>query len=197
MERHLNKLRNMLPARSRHLVQGFIGMLLAMCAPAWCQSAPHFEISGSYSYVRARSSSGQSFDLHGGSVSGAYRVGKWTSIAGDVGGYSFTDLPNGVKGRLYTFLFGPRICFRPGARVTPIAQLLLGMARHTAETPTDKAGENSFALALGGGLDLNLNRHFAIRAVQADYLLTRFAGATGNSASQNNVRLSTGVVVRF
>jgi opacity protein-like surface antigen len=176
-------------------------MLLAMCAPVWCQStpqsAPHYEFSGSYSYVRADSSSDQSFDLHGGSASGAYRFGKWTSIAGDFGGYDFTPLSNGVNGRLYTFLAGPRFSFRQQAKLTPFSQILLGVARHTADTPTNRAGENSFAFLLGGGLDVNLKHHLAIRAVEADYLLTRFGGATGNSASQHNLRLSTGIVFRF
>jgi opacity protein-like surface antigen len=198
MERYCHKLLT----ASRFACGVFTGMLLAMGAPGCCQSAPqttqHFEVSGSYAYVRANSSStGESFNLQGGSVSAAYRLGHGVSIAGDVGGYYFTDLPDGVSGRMYTYVAGPRFYFRRQARISPFGEILVGAARHTAETATDQAGENSFALLLGGGLDLNLTHNFAIRAVQADYLMTRFAGTTGDSAIQNNVRFSAGIVFRF
>ena len=48
-----------------------------------------------------------------------------------------------------------------------------------------------FATALGGGLDYKIIRLIALR-IQGDYVQTRFFGTT-----QNNVRLSTGIVVRF
>jgi hypothetical protein len=60
-----------------------------------------------------------------------------------------------------------------------------------------KAGENGFAMAIGGGLDVPFHRHFALRVVQADYLLTRFDSVTGSPAKQNSARISAGVVIRF
>ena len=47
-------------------------------------------------------------------------------------------------------------------------------------------------MAMGGGLDVKLTRSLAFRVLQADYLLTRFGGVT-----QNNARLTTGLVYRF
>ena len=52
--------------------------------------------------------------------------------------------------------------------------------------------ENAFAMALGGGLDYNATSHIGIRLVQAEYLMTRFASET-----QNNARISAGVVFRW
>jgi hypothetical protein len=52
--------------------------------------------------------------------------------------------------------------------------------------------DSAFTMAFGGGLDYNLNRKFAVRVGQFDYLPTRFGGET-----QNNFRYSAGVVVRF
>lgn len=52
-------------------------------------------------------------------------------------------------------------------------------------------------MAVGGGVDYNLTRHWALRPVQADYLLTRFSVGTLSTQNQNNVRISTGVVFRF
>jgi hypothetical protein len=47
-------------------------------------------------------------------------------------------------------------------------------------------------MAFGGGADVTLNKTFAVRVGQFDYLMTRFGGD-----SQNNVRFSTGVVFKF
>ena len=46
--------------------------------------------------------------------------------------------------------------------------------------------------ALGGGLDVKWTDRISVRIVQADYLGTRYADAT-----QNNFRLSAGLVFHF
>jgi hypothetical protein len=85
------------------------------------------------------------------------------------------------------FLFGPRASFSVG-KFRPFAEALFGGAHVDA----DGAGpDTSFATALGGGLDYKIIRPIAWR-FQGDYVQTRFFGAT-----QNNIRLSTGIVVRF
>lgn len=59
--------------------------------------------------------------------------------------------------------------------------------------PTGAATD--FAMIAGGGLDIGIARHIAIRPVEADYLLTRLPnGVNGN---ENNFRLSAGVVLRI
>ena len=52
-------------------------------------------------------------------------------------------------------------------------------------------------MTVGGGFDVNLSHHFAVRPAQVDYLLTRFDESTNNARSQNNLRVSTGIVFRF
>ena len=54
---------------------------------------------------------------------------------------------------------------------------------------------NGFAMTAGGGLDVTLSHHFSLRAVQADYFLTRFSNS-GNDR-QNNFRIGAGIVYRF
>ena len=56
---------------------------------------------------------------------------------------------------------------------------------------------NAFAMTVGGGFDVNLSRHFAVRPAQVDYLLTRFDELNTNAQTQNNLRVSTGVVFHF
>lgn len=85
------------------------------------------------------------------------------------------------------FLFGPRV-FIPIGRIRPFGEVLFGGAHVNANA----AGtDTSFATAVGGGLDYRILRPLAWR-FQGDYIHTGFFGAT-----QNNVRLSTGIVVRF
>jgi opacity protein-like surface antigen len=108
---------------------------------------------------------------------------------------------------LYTFLFGPRFSYRTDKRFTPFVHILPGLARsHTSGTVTTQLlvmppvvtnvhfsdSGNAFAMAIGGGFDMKLSKSLAFRVLQADYLLTRFGGAT-----QNNARLTTGLVYRF
>jgi hypothetical protein len=87
----------------------------------------------------------------------------------------------------HNFLFGPRGSFSIG-KFRPFAEALFGGAHVNANA----AGSNtSFATALGGGLDYKIIRVIAWR-FQGDYVQTRFFGTT-----QNNVRLSTGIVFRY
>ena len=53
---------------------------------------------------------------------------------------------------------------------------------------------SKLVVAAGGGLDAPLGAHFSIRLVQAEYLLTRFERLAGSVGSQNDVRLSAGLV---
>lgn len=93
----------------------------------------------------------------------------------------------------YNFLFGPTVAFHL-SRLTPFCHALFGIVRQTAPelqvvtfTATD--------FALGGGLDLNISRHFAARLAQIDY--ERQASPTSGIGSPQGIRLATGIVVRF
>ena len=85
------------------------------------------------------------------------------------------------------FLFGPRVSFSVG-KFRPFAEALFGGAHVNAGS---FGTDTSFATALGGGLDYKIIRPIAWR-FQGDYVQTRFFDTT-----QNNVRLSTGIVLRF
>jgi opacity protein-like surface antigen len=62
--------------------------------------------------------------------------------------------------------------------------------------------ENTFAMTVGGGLDFKLNRRFALRLVQLEYLYTRFGNDCAlaycsNNNNQNSFRLKSGLVVSW
>jgi len=155
--------------------------------------------------------------LHGGSTSLAYNFNKHLALAADFGGYSNTRLtlfsPGGSRtvdssGTAYTYLLGPRLSFRHD-RFTPFMQTLFGAAHATEVSIAGCSGsinctplpaETAFAMTAGGGLDLTLGHHIAVRLFQAEYLMTRFtdrSSAAGQTGTQNNVRLSTGILLRF
>jgi hypothetical protein len=49
----------------------------------------------------------------------------------------------------------------------------------------------------GVGLDWKLNHTVGIRVIQAEYLYSQFPNASVSDNRQNNVRLSSGIVLSF
>jgi opacity protein-like surface antigen len=111
-------------------------------------------------------------------VSGNFN--RWLGVTGDFGG-SYKG-----GGHLYSFMVGPTFSART-KRLTPFAHALFGTAGSCGSC------DAAFTMALGGGLDANANDHFAIRLIQADWLLFR----SGSFTDKENGRVSTGVVFRF
>lgn len=76
---------------------------------------------------------------------------------------------------------------------------LLGVANGMDSVFPDPAGAfsdaESMALQVGGGADLMLSRHFAVRLIQADWLRTQLPNGAANV--QNNLQLGAGLVFRL
>ena len=78
---------------------------------------------------------------------------------------------NQLKTRLYNFLAGPEFKARNHTRFTPFAYALAGMAHtnasFTAAGPTInfhfEKGDNSFAMAFGGGFDIRATKRVSFR----------------------------------
>lgn len=180
--------------------------------------SPRFELFVGYSYIGAapRSDRNRVVGLHGGSESLAFNLNKYFGIVGDFGAYESDHLTFGgappinvhADGSAFSYMFGPRVSFRSG-RLTPFAQYLLGGLYATrVKLPGCSGGavctalpsDNAFAMTAGGGVDVTLTRHFALRLIQAEYMFTRFrdpTSSTGQTVRQNDVRLSTGIVFRM
>jgi hypothetical protein len=198
----MHKMRRMRLFRSVRLSALIAGLVLVSAGTAHSQYAaahlPQVDLAGTYSFIQANSANfGGRFNLNGGSVSLAHSVNDRFAFIADVGVYHFPVLPLKTNSAMYTYLFGPRILSRKSDRAGPFAQILLGGGRLNASSGGIKAGENAFAIAIGGGLDVPFRSHFTIRVVEADYLLTRFANGSGVSAMQDNFRVSAGLVYRF
>ncbi len=180
---------------------------------------PRVEWFLGYSYVRAvptLAAGNRVVWLNGGSTSVAFNLNRYLGLVGDFGAYTNSEInfqggyastvgvDNPNVGAL-SYLFGPRISFRNSSRFTPYIQVLAGgmhanrvTLSHCSFSCTLLPKQTSFAMTAGGGLDLTLRRHFALRLVQAEYLMTRFPSyTTGDSGTQNDIRLSSGIVFRF
>ena len=176
----------------------FAVLLLAMPVFAQGQDAPKAELFGGYSYLRADDAN-DGLDIHGWNASFAANLNKWVGLAADFSGhYGDATLVPGTKADLnmHIFTVGPRFSYRGNDRVTPFAHVLVGAARvdssYLSRLGKIKNSDSTFALVLGGGLDINANKNLAFRLFQADYVMTRFDGET-----QNNFRISTGLVLKL
>jgi hypothetical protein len=153
-----------------------------------------------YSYENTSPSAVSFSDASRGSLNGweASLEGKiipWVGFVADIDShYGSQNFPCSGCGTLSTdinernFLFGPRVSISVG-KFRPFAQALFGAAHISAQATVGP--DTSFATAIGGGLDYKIIRPLAWR-FQGDYLQTRFFSTT-----QNNIRLSTGIVLRF
>ena len=180
---------------------------------------PRVSLFAGYSYARADVftpfNRGQNIlanrtNLNGWEVSFQGRVLPFISLVADIsyvyGSVPFTAFivcqgtvpppcvpPSGqMKAHLGSYLFGPQFSISIG-RLAPFAHAVFGASHMSDVTSVDNfsVSDTSFADAFGGGIDYRLIARVAWR-VQAEALQTRFL-----AARQNNLRFSTGLVLRF
>jgi len=165
------------------------------------QELPKIDASVTYSYLRANpATSGFSgFNLNGGSASVSYNYRDWLSGVADFGGYHVgTTSGVNVNDHILTYLFGPRITYRKYRRISPFGEMLFGAARAGSDVFVTSNAHTAFATAFGVGVDWHVRDRFSIRPLQFDYLLTHLPEvANGNNQTQNNLRVSTGIVFHF
>jgi hypothetical protein len=151
---------------------------------------------------------------------GAVHAGSVFGIANNVTGNN-----PGVDHLLTNFVLGPRYTFSRHKRWMPYVQALFGGARASSSTsvtllqggiiwpppgliippgtvqPVDatlRADRTGFAMLIGGGLDIKVGKHIALRPVEASYYLTRLPSfVTGDDTNKNHFRYSAGVNFLF
>jgi hypothetical protein len=157
--------------------------VLVFAIPSRAQSSA--DASVGYSYFRLGGSGGINQNGISGSVD--YKPIPYLGIVGDFGGYHGS--PGGVSLNTYTFLFGPRVIIHNPTKVTPFVQFLAGGAHLTAGAGGGSA--TNFAYSVGGGVDVGVLPHLALRP-QLDYVGLHNSGGTTNCT-----RVSLSAVVRF
>jgi hypothetical protein len=107
---------------------------------------------------------------------------------------------SGVNLTSITTTFGPRYeWLSKSGRYVVFGEGLIGVSNGLDSVFPSAGGAlkeyNTFALQVGGGVDLRVGHHIALRPIQVDWVRTEFPNARTNV--QNSLRLGGGLVVRF
>jgi opacity protein-like surface antigen len=193
-------------------------VLLVTSISAQAQSDTKGEVWGTYSLFSADSDFLDFETMHGFGFGGQYNLSPRFGIVGEFTSNrkSTEQVTIFVPGRVIlfpeletkvnAFLFGPRVSYR-GDVVTVFGHFLLGGATASLKDELSGSGfedsNTEFAMAIGGGVDVNLGRHFAIRVAQFDYLPIhtdigqRLGGIVSDSSWLHNGRYQAGFVFKF
>ena len=176
--------------------------LSAQAAPDQ-RSTPNVELFGGYSYVFRPYDHTQTNPFTGGMNGWDASLklpvpifGSWLGVKGDVSGSYRNDGPD-FNPHSYFFLLGPQVSVHLG-RSTVFVHGLVGSAHLNNSALPNLKSNNTFAVAVGGGLDLGISRGLAWR-VQADYYNTNYQSTNTNIREivNSNGRFATGPVLRF
>jgi hypothetical protein len=139
--------------------------------------------------------------MNGGGLSGSWNLrGPWSAVLDISAEHAGSAPPVRDSLTLTSFLAGarytlPRPWLSGSHRPEPFAQILLGAAHAGGGEAGVADGLYSFATRIGGGIDIPVNSHLAVRVIQLDYYLTTFANATNDH--QNNLLVGAGLVYRW
>ena len=179
-----------------------LGFTVMAPRPARAESNSLLEVGAAYNYVRTNLpvDGCGCFALNGGSGWVAFNFSHSVGIVGEIASQHASNISgSGADLTLTSFLAGPRYRWTGGGRFAPFVQGLVGAAHASGSLAPGNSGipgsANAFALIAGGGLDIGIIPHIALRAFEADYYLTRFDN--GMNDHQNNLRIAAGVIIRF
>jgi outer membrane protein OmpA-like peptidoglycan-associated protein len=197
-------------ARLSALVAVFF--MFTFLAAAQEPPAPKWEIYGGYSFFYPHAtvhgllpgallpvSSRLESNPRGAGASLTYNFNHWFGLTLDTSthwGSGETGLANRIDDTAFSNLsFGPKITFRH-KHVSPFLEVLVGDHRLM---PDAFHGIDKVGLMLGGGLDVNLSRHVALRLIRVDYVASnyRYAPLPTSATNIGGTRLQTGLNFMF
>jgi hypothetical protein len=169
--------------------------LLAILAPGFAAAqngvAPRWEVFGGYSYLRLDSTSfgfANSSNLNGWNAAGTFNINlKWSATLDLSGQY-------GSQLKTFNYLIGPQYAWRRD-KSKFFVHGLFGKGQDRVDvTVGTKSGFQGVGRAFGGGggFDWDWRPRISFRVLQADYINGNSFGKT-----QNNIRISTGVIFTF
>jgi hypothetical protein len=163
------------------------------------------------------------FSANGGGGQFVWNFGKWVGAVADVGAVHNGNIGGYHLDSTFTnFLFGPRISIRTsrwtpyfhtlfggvygstsalisvpadGLTIPPVVNPLIAtpVTRGTAVWLRAATQQTAFAMAIGGGVDVKINKMVSFRLIGVDYYMTRLQNLRSlNDNNQNNIRYTTG-----
>ena len=201
-----------------------LGFVLMLGSAAFAQDYPKVEVPLDYSHMwwtPQDTNIANRYQFNGGGGGVAYYFTKNFGIQADFQDYASntntfvygagTNLcPTGcgirAGGSMFTFNFGPVVKFRAN-HFEPFLEGLVGGARSDLYTnlasdcpscvTTGNPSKDALDVIAGGGIDVPVSTHFAIRLIQVDYVWTHFNNNfTVGHNNQNNFRVNAGIVFR-
>jgi hypothetical protein len=153
------------------------------------------------------------YTSYGGVGSLGWNINEHIGIEAEFGGYhngtvnAYHNDTNSV-----TYLFGPRWSYGRLKRYDPYFHVLLGGV-HTAtsvlnppmvnplivqRTPArHTVSQDGFTMAIGGGVDIRINKYVSFRPVQVDYMPTMLSNLGPNGLTNNSFRSNFQYAVGF
>jgi outer membrane immunogenic protein len=189
-------------ARESHARHGYLTTIAAllfgaMVAPVHLAAQ---QVAITYDMERAKIAvnGGSGFWLQGGGMNLAVPIhGRFGIAASISGGHASNIRPDVNLGKV-TYLVGPRYT-HDFSRMQIFGESLFGGVHGFDGVFPAAAGTtssaNSYAIQLGGGLDIPLRNGFGIRAPEIDYVRTGLPNNGTNS--QNDLRLAFGLSYHF
>ena len=202
------------PCRVLALVPAMAALLCSITAIAAAQEPPppKVELFGGYSYIYPGGtvyglqpgaltpvSSSLESNPRGAGAALTYDFNRWFGLTLDTStdwGSGETTLASRIDDAAFSNLsLGPKFTYRT-KHFSPFAEVLFGDHRLMPDAFHDV---DKFGLLAGGGLDLNLSRHFALRLFRADFVYSnyRYVAPGGPDTELRGVRLQTGVNFLF
>src|SRR5579863_1196483 len=185
----------------------------ATLAAAQEQPPPKWELFGGYSVFDPGAnihgelpgaslpvSSRLEWNPRGAGASVTYDFNRWFGLTLDTSthwGSGETTLAKRIDDAAFSNLsFGPKVTFRH-ERFSPFLEVLVGDHRLMPDAfhDVDKLG-----FMFGGGIDVNVSRHIALRLIRADYVMSSYrygAPVVTPSTDIRGLRAQTGVVFMF
>jgi hypothetical protein len=169
----------------------------------------------------------QSRAFNGGGGAVQMNFMKFLGVKGEFEGYGSTNvtatfatpvtvnplgtIPAGTfksQGNMFTYLFGPTVNVHH-EKFTVFGELLFGGSNTNMYGNLSKSidlgggtiavqpTQHPFTMAFGGGFDVNIHKHIALRLGEVDWILTRYTNPLTQTNNQNSFRYLGGVVFRF
>ncbi len=177
------------PVRMLAMLAALIAALctFASLAAAQDQPAPKWELYGGYSFLYPNStlhgqlpgallplSSALESNPRGGGLSVTYDFSRWLGLTLDASTNSNSG-EVGLAKRIDDAAFsnisiGPKITFR-SAHFSPFLEGLVGAHRLSPDAFHDVT---KLGFMVGGGIDINLSQHIALRIIRADYVYSNY-----------------------
>jgi hypothetical protein len=188
----------------------------------YAQEGPKADLTFGYSFLRYNSAQTiPAFTANGGIGTFGWNFTDHIALEAELGGYHNGNVNNyQFDTTTFSYLFGPRISYGRARKIDPYFHILFGgqnastsiakgsilVVNPLASGARYSQATNSWAMAVGGGIDIRMTKSLTLRPAQIDYYLTRFEainvtvppGTTVPSArNQNNFRYAAGIQLTF